>query len=218
MSGFVAAGLSTLPSLARATTQSVGLTKAFAYLDSYMSLPAAKRDRFHMAYYGFRDRKFAPDLKATIVASNGKRSPLVLDRDARVAQLPSLVELRTSSLEFDVAPNEKVGLSLELEPNLAPSTHIDAKALAASIAQTEAAVASIAGVLSFAAPKIVGALFPGAGTGQVLLDNGQTQPLPNIVNRFWGALPYFEPQSLANAHTLVLARAPSRILLSGHPK
>jgi hypothetical protein len=220
LGGLVAAGAITLPARAVwAATQSVKLTQAFAYLQDYLTLAPGKRDRFHMAYYAVRDRKFAPDLKAVMVGADGKRTPLVLGRDARVAQLPSMAELRSgATLEADAAPGEKVGLALQLEPNLSVATHIDAAALSAAIAQCEAAVASIAGVLSFAAPKIVCALFPGAASGQALLDNGRAQPLPTSDSRFYGLLPYFEPASLTGARTLALARAPSRILLSGHPK
>jgi hypothetical protein len=218
MGGLVAAGVSGFPTLAAATVQTAKLTQAFAYLDSYLSLAPAKRDRFHLVYYAVRDRKFAPDLKATVIGADGKRAPLVLEHDARVVQLPSLALLRSGSLEFDAAPSDKVGLALVLEPMMAPSTHLDARGLAASIAQAAAAVASIAGVLSFAAPKIVAALFPGAPSGEAALDNGHSQPLPIGANRFWGALPYYEPDSMAGARSLTLARAPSRILLSGHPK
>jgi hypothetical protein len=218
LGGLLAAGAINLPSPAWAATQSVKLTQAFAFLGDYLSMAPGKRDRFHMAYYAVRDRKLAPDLKGMVIGADGKRSPLVIDRDARVALLPSLAQLRSSTLEFDSTPGEKVGLKLELEPNLPLGTHIDAVALAAAIAQCEAAVASIAGVLSFAAPKIVSALFPGAASAQALLDNGHAQPLPTTTNRFYGLLPYFEPASLAGARTLALARAPSRILMSEHPK
>jgi hypothetical protein len=218
LGGLLAAGAINLPSPAWAATQSVKLSQAFAYLSDYLSMAPGKRDRFHMAYYAMRDRKFAPDLKAVVVSADGKRTPLVIERDARVAQLPSLAELRTCTLEADAAPGEKVGLALELEPDLPVGTHIDAIALAAAIAQCEAAVASIAGVLSFAAPKIVAALFPGALSGQALLDNGRSQTLPFTNNRFYGPLPYFEPGSLPGARTIALAHAPSRILMNGHPK
>jgi hypothetical protein len=217
LGGLIAAATVLPAGAAWAAAQSVKLTQAFRYLEDYLALPPAKRDRFHLAYYAVRDRKFAPDLKAVVVSADGKRAPLVVERDAKVAQLPNLAQLRSGALEFDAAPDEKVGLALQLEPNMPVATRIDAAALSASIAQCEAAVASIAGVMSFAAPKIVSALFPGAASGQALLDNGRAQPLPITNNRFYGALPYFEPASLAGARTIVLARAPSRILLSGHP-
>ncbi|HLI65459.1 MAG TPA: hypothetical protein VKU90_03760 [Caulobacteraceae bacterium] len=218
LGGLMAAGAITLPSAVWAATQSVKLSQAFAYLSDYLSMTPAKRDRFHMAFYAVRDRKFAPDLKAVVVGPDGKRTPLVLDRSAKVVQLPNLAQLRSSTLEADAAPGEKVGLALELEPNLPVGERFDAIALAASIAQCEAAVASIAGVLSFAAPKIVAALFPGAGSGQALLENGRAQALPTTNNRFYGPAPYFEPGSIAGARTIVLAHTPSRVLMSGHPK
>ncbi len=206
------------PAAATAATSSVPLSKAFAFLDAYDGIAPGKRDRFHMAYYAVRNRRFAPDLKATIV-DGAKRTPLVLGRDARVAQLPSLAALKSNAtVEFDAAPTDKVGLALALEPNVPGAAHLDARALAAAIAQAEAAVASIAGVLSFAAPKIQVAIFPGAGSGQAELDGGHAAPLPIDNNRFWGAAPYYEPGLLAGARSITLARAPSRILLGQHPK
>lgn len=219
MLGGLFAAAAILPARAAwAAPQSVKLTQAFRYLEDYLSLPPGKRDRFHLAYYAVRDRRFAPDLRAVVVSADGKRTPLALERDAKVAQLPTLAQLRSSTLEIDAAPDEKVGLALQLEPNMPIATHVDAFVLSASIAQCEAAVASLAGVMSFAAPKIVSALFPGAVSGQALLGDGRAQPLPVTNNRFYGALPYFEPASLAGARSLTLTRAPSRILLSGHPK
>jgi hypothetical protein len=218
LGGLLAAGAITLPSVAWADTKSLKLGQAFAYLTNYYSMSPGKRDRFRLAYYAVRDRKFAPDLKAVVVSADGKRSPLVLERDARVAQLPSLAQLQSSTLEIDVSPAAKVGLALVLEANMPASTHLDAAALAASIAQAEAGVASIAGVLSFAAPKIVSALFPEAASGQALLDGGRAAPLPTTTNWLWGQMPYYEPSSLAGARTLAFARAPSRILLSDQPK
>jgi hypothetical protein len=218
LSGLLAAGAINLPSPAWAAAQSVKLSQAFRYLTDYLAISPGKRDRFHLAYYAVRDRKFDPDLRAVVVSADGKRSPLALERDAKVAQLPTLAQLQSSSLEIDADPSEKVGLALLLEPSMPASAHLDAAALAAAIAQAEAAVASIAGVLSFAAPKIGSALFPGAASGQALLDNGRAAPLPTTNDRFWGQLPYYEPASLAGARTLALARTPSRILLSGHPK
>jgi len=219
LAALVAAGATTtVPVAASAAASSVPLSKAFAFLDAYYGIAAGRRDRFHMAYYAVRNRRFAPDLKGTIVAG-GKRTPLILGRDARVEQLPSLAALKSNAtIEFDAAPTDKVGLALALEPNVPSAAHLDARALAAAIAEAEAAVASIAGVLSFAAPKIQVAMFPGANSGQAELDGGRAAPLPVTDNRFWGSAPYFDPSALAGAHAIVLARAPSRILLGQHPK
>jgi hypothetical protein len=220
LAGLAAAGATAaLPSSVSATPQSVPLGKAFEFLDSYYGISPAKRDRFHLAYYAVRNRKFAPDLKATIVAADGGRTPLALARDAHVDQLPTLAGLKSSAtLQFDAAPSDKVGLALALEPTMPIAARLDARGLAAAIVQAEAGVTSLAGLLSFAAPKITVAMFPGAGSGQVELDNGYAAPLPVTENPFWGQVPYYDPAQLAGARIIVLARAPSRILLDQHPK
>lgn len=217
LGGCLALAASAAP--ARAAEQSLKLAQAFAFLQRYYEIPPAKRDRFHLAYYAVRDRRFAPDLKGTIVTADGKRTSLVLGPDALVQRLPGLAELRSdATLQLEAPPDVRAGLALALEPNVALGSRLDARLLAAAIAQVEADVVSYAGVLSFVAPKITCALFVGAGAGQVEFENGGAAALPVTNNRFWGRAPYYEPAALAGARTIVLAKTPGRILLGQHPK
>ncbi|MFI4973262.1 MAG: hypothetical protein ACHP84_01850 [Caulobacterales bacterium] len=207
------------PGLARADeVQSFKLSKAFAYLDKFLGLPAAMRTRFNVVYYAMRDRKPAPDLQGVIVEADGRRTPLQLDHDGRVVSMPTLGLLRSDAkLEAAAAPGVKLGLRLELHPNVALSPHPDPAALAQSLAQANAAIATLAGAMSFAAPKLTAAIFVQAGSGQAILANGKIAPLPLGAGRFAAGQPYFEPAATPGAKALTLARTPARISLSPHP-
>jgi hypothetical protein len=48
--------------------------------------------------------------------------------------------------------------------------------------------------------------------------DGRVVPLPIFSAPVIGVVPYIEPGALAGARTVILARAPTRIVLGGHPK
>jgi hypothetical protein len=100
------------------------------------------------------------------------------------------------------------GVRLELPARAAPAARLDAHDLALAVAECRAAVGKIAGALSFATPKITSAEFPGAGSGQVVLADGRSVPLPVA-----GGAPYFVPAKTPGARLIALAHAPTKILL-----
>ena len=218
--GGLALAATSVPALAwAAEVKSVGLTKAFPYLDAFLTYPAAKRSRFYIAFVARRGQKPAPDFRATIVEPGGQRTPLALDHDGRLLRLPTLAELHGGgTLECDAAAAGDVKLSLELRPAAPAATHVDPADLDLAIAQANAAAASIAGVMSFAIPKLDAVYFPGAGGGQTVFAGGRAAPLPVTVSQVIGPVPYFVPASSAGAREVVLARAPSRMLIGPHPK
>jgi hypothetical protein len=208
-----------LPSLARADApRSVELTKAFPYLEKYLAFPASRRNQFSLAYVARRGYRPAPDFKAMIVEPGGQRMPLPLQRDGCVARLPTLAELRGGAmLETDDAAGD-VHLVPEVRANAPASTHVDPAQLCDAMAQLNAAAATLSGMLSFMIPKFDTVFFPDSGGGQAVFAGGRTAPLPVTVSHYLGATPYFVPASDAGAHDLVLARAPSRMLIGTHPK
>jgi hypothetical protein len=211
------AGLATAaaPRVALAQTRTVPLTKAFAYLENYYGIPAADRSRFFVAYMAVRDRKPAPDLKATIVSPNGSRTPLVLDRGGVVTRLPSLAELKSESLEVE---GEKAGLALQLRLAAPPSLQYEAALVEVALAQANQAVAKLAGVLSLVAPKLTSAYFPDVGPAHALMADGRLASLPVVQTPIFGPVAYFEPTSLVGARTVQLAKPPPFVLLGVHPK
>jgi len=79
-------------------------------------------------------------------------------------------------------------------------------------------VAKVAGALSVMAPKLTAAFFPDAGGGQAVLSDGRATPLPVFNAPIFGPVAYFEPGKAVGVKAVLLTRAPSRILLGGHPK
>ena len=217
--GGLIVGAAILPSLARASAvKSVSLTKAFPYLDAFLAYPAAKRTRFYIAFVARRGMKPAPDFKATIVAPGGQRTPLALDPEGHVEHLPTLALLRSAAtLECDPSAGD-VKLGIELRPAAAATTHIDPNDLSLALAQANAAAASIAGAMSFMVPKLDTVFFPGSGGGEAVFAGGRAAPLPVTVSPIAGKVPYFEPTSSAGARDVVLAKAPSRMIIGPHPK
>ena len=205
--------------VARAAGQQAKLSAFFPYLDLYLGLPAAQRSLFGMAYYVFRDRKPAPDLKAYIVAPNGSRRPIAIDREGRVLTLPSLSELKGPEQGLLDAPaGQKVGLALEIEARVPLSPSIDAHLLQASLGQANAAIQSHAGLLAFAVPKLTCGYLLNSGGGHAVLADGHSIGLPASAKGFFIGQPYFDAEAMGSAKTLALARAPSRIPLGAHPR
>jgi hypothetical protein len=204
------------PIPAFADDQRVALAKAFPMLEQYLGVPPAARSRFYLAYRAVRDKRPAADARAAIVGAGGAAVPLALDRAGVVTRLPTLAELKGPA-EL-VMQGQPFKLGLELRCAMAPSTHIDPIQLEAALAQVNAAVAKIAGALAMMVPKLTTAFFPDAGGGHALFADGRQTPLPVYAAPIVGPVPFFEPAKAAGAKAVVLARAPSRILLGGHPK
>jgi hypothetical protein len=204
------------PGLAFADDNHLPLDKAFPLLSAYLTLAPADRSRFYLAYRAVRDKRPTGDAHATIVAANGARTPLPLDRVGQVLSQPSLAALKSA------ATLEIAGAAFQLLPEIrctmAPAQRLDAGELALALAQVNAAIAKIAGALALMVPKLTCAFFPDAGTGQALMADGRAAPLPVFAAPILGPVPYFETSKFVGAKTVVLARAPSRILLGGHPK
>jgi hypothetical protein len=67
-------------------------------------------------------------------------------------------------------------------------------------------------------PKMAAAFFPDAVGGRAQLANGTESPLPVVNAPNFGPVAFFEPAKTAGAKAVVFAKAPSRVLLGGHPK
>jgi len=205
--------------LAQATPTTVKADGLYPYLKMYLETAPAQRDRFLLAYYAMRGHKPAPDVKAFLVGANGARRPIAIAGDGRVQTLPSLAELNGNiQVEFDAAPGDKISPNLEMLVTAPPAARMDTHALLLAMAQANAAIAAHAGVLAFAAPKLTCAYMLGAHSGQAMLANGKSVPLPTRTGQMLVGVPYFDSQALPDARTIVLDRAPMRVILGGKPR
>jgi hypothetical protein len=212
----LAAAALAAPASALADDQKMPLSKAFPMLEQYLGVPAGERNRFYLVYRATRDKRPIGDAKATIVGAGGAAVPLGFDRAGVVTRLPTLAELKGPA-QFIVEGNP-FKLGVELRCAIAPSTHVDAGELVAALTQVNAAVAKIAGALAMMVPKMTTAFFPDSGGGHALFADGHQAPLQVFAAPVVGPVPFFEPAKAVGAKTVVLVKAPSRILLGGHPK
>lgn len=212
-----AAPLALVPGAALADDQRVALSKAFPMLEAYLGVPAGERSRFYLAYRATRDKRPVADAKAAIVGPGGAAVPLAFDRAGFLtSRLPSLAELKGAN-QFVIA-GQPFKLAIEARCAIAPSTRIDAGELAAALTQANAAIAKAAGPAAMLIPKMTSTYFPDAAGGRAVLADGRESPLPVVSVPSVGPIAYFEPAKTAGAKAVVFAKAPSRVLLGGHPK
>ncbi|HWF78840.1 MAG TPA: hypothetical protein VN694_16870 [Caulobacteraceae bacterium] len=206
-----------VPGLALADDQRVALSKAFPMLEAYLGVPPGERSRFYLAYRATRDKRPVSDVKASIVGAGGAAIPLAFDRAGFLTtRLPSLAELKGPG-QFVIA-GQPFKLAAEARCAIAPSTRIDAAELAAALVQANAAIAKAAGPAAMLIPKMTAAYFPDAGGGRDVLADGRESPLPVVNVPTIGPIAYFEPAKTVGAKAVVFAKAPSRVLIGGHPK
>jgi hypothetical protein len=199
--------LAALPQLAQAETKPpVPLNKVFGYLDKYLALPPTERNRFTLNYQFRMDGKPASGLKGDIIEADGRHTPILLGPDGRARTLPTLAQLKTATLKMDVPPGTKMGVALEVVPLLPLSQQITARDLELSVAQAGKGISAVAGVLSFAAPKLTGVSFVGAGSGTLRYADGKEAPLPVAKGN-----PYYDVKLAKGAVSVTLAKAPSKV-------
>jgi len=205
------------PGLAIASeARRVPLAKAFPFLAAYYGLAPEARTRFHFGYRAVRGRQAITEFSASIAPPGGPLTPLPMDARGMVTRLPTPEQMKAGGDLVIATPD--AGLAIEVRASMASEAQLDAAQIAAALAQLNADIAKFAGPLRCAVPKMTAAFFPDAGAGQALLADGRAAPLPVYASPFAGPVAYFEPASAAGARAVLLARAPSRIILGAHPK
>ena len=107
-------------------------------------------------------------------------------------------------MQIDVEPGTKVGVSMSVEPLLAPARDMAARELTAALSQASTGVRKALGVLAM--PKLEVIQFHGVTAGEAELADGRRMALPVVKG-----LVTYDPAKLAGAKTLRFARAPSRL-------
>ena len=195
-----------------AKSKGVEAGKLFPFLDLFLSIPAADRTKFTLAYF-YKVEAGGP-LTFTLVGPGGARTPLPLGPDGRVTRLPTLADLKAkATIEMDAPTGSKFKGQMMMLARTPPAATMDAGELAAAVAQCQKAIKAKAGLIGFAAPKVKRVVLHGAGSGTAVDAKGAARPLPVIA----GA-PSYDPELMAGMVTLKLARAPSRIELDERPK
>lgn len=195
------------PALAQAN-KSVSCDKVFVFLENYLKIPAAERDRFILAYYLRIDGQPPKGLNAWLGAG-AERIPVPIAADGRVQRLPTLAQLKAKTpLVFDVPDSTKFSLSMTIEPVARPAAEMKAADLAAAVAQAAKGAKKAAGLLGAVAPKMESVTFRGVAAGTVVHANGSTSALPLVKGQ-----PVFQPGKLKTAAILKFAKAPAQMMI-----
>jgi hypothetical protein len=193
-----------LASAAAAAPKQIDASKLFTHYDAYLKLPAAERSHFTMAFYL---RQAGQPLAAQVTLVEGaSRTPIPLGADGKVLRLPTLAQLSSGKIEIGVEAGTTLSETVGLEPLVAPAADLDARELAAAVAQAGPGMKKIAGVLGLALPKPKAILFVGAASGEAELANGRRVRLPLVK----GA-PAYDPSEIPNATRIRLANAPQKL-------
>jgi hypothetical protein len=154
------------------------------------------------------DRQPSPALRL-VIAEGASRTPLPIDAFGRIARLPTAAQLRSGAKAEITGPQgHKFGLTLEIEPSLAPAAEMDARSLALAAQQATAGARKAAGVLGFAAPRLDRVVFEGAAGGQAVDAQGKTTPLQVVKGD-----PVFDPARQPSARIIRFSRPPHRLFL-----
>jgi hypothetical protein len=178
--------------------------KLLVYLEPYLKLPPAERNRFTVAYY----LKVGGEPLAAPVALvvGDRRTPIPVSPRGKLERLPNLADLDGGKLAFGFDPATKISMTLGIEPLVAPAADLDAHELAAAITQAAVGERKVAGLMAMAMPKLSNIAFVGVTSGEVEFADGRRAPLPLVK----GA-PTYDPAAQPNAKRIHLPKAPDKL-------
>lgn len=185
-------------------------TKVLPLLEAYLSLPPAQRSHFRPAYLLHAKAGSLAGAQAWYEV-DGRRAPVTLGADGRLARTPDLAQLRRGvKLGLKTAEGVKVGLKMDLEAIVPATPRMDARALDEALTQATEGGRKAGGLAAFTAPQLDVAVFAGAGAGEAVYADGRRAPLASR-----GGDPAYDRKRQKGALTIVLQRAPSVVRLEG---
>ena len=193
---------------ASAREKTVPAEKVFVYLDRFLKVPAQERSRMRLRYILRSEGKPMGDIKVSLVEANGATTALPVRDDGEFERLPTLAQLNgKAKLVLDVPAERKFGISMTPAPVLRLAQDYDARELALTVSESNAAMRKAAGPgLSLMVPKLPGIGFIGAQSGQVVYGDGRSVPLEIVQS-----VPVFYPEAHKGAARVKLSRTPTRV-------
>ena len=201
------------PALAR--EKNIPAEKIFIYLDKFLKVPAQERSRMRLSYVLRNEGKPMGGVKVVLVESNGATTPLPIGDDGEFDRLPTLAQLNGKArLVFDLPADKKFGVSMGPAPVLKLAQDYDARELALTVSESNAAMRKAAGPgLSLMVPKLPGIGFVGAQSGQIVYGDGRNEALPIV-----GGAPVFYPEAHKGAVRVKLSRTPTMVAFDNGKK
>ncbi|ATC32475.1 hypothetical protein CA606_09000 [Caulobacter vibrioides] len=182
--------------------------KLFPYLDKFMKVPAQERSRMRLRYVLRSEGKPFGGVKVSLVETNGATTVLPVGDDGEFDRLPTLAQLNgKAKVVVDVPADKKFGISMIPAPVLKLAQEYDARDLALTVSESNAAMRKAAGpALSLMVPKLPGIGFIGAQSGQIVYGDGRQAALEIV-----GGVPVFYPEAHKGAARVKLSRTPTRV-------
>lgn len=182
--------------------------KLFPYLDRFMKVPAQERSRMRLRYLLRSEGKPMGGVKVSLLEANGATTVLPVGEDGEFDRLPTLAQLNSKArVVVDVPADKKFSISMMPAPVLKLAQEYDARELALTVLESNAAMRKAAGPgLSLMVPKLPGIGFIGAQGGQVVYGDGRNAALDIV-----GGVPVFYPEAHKGAARVKLSRAPTRV-------
>lgn len=211
--GGLAAGASPEPAQAQQAAKPKPKPKPkqlFPYWENYLKIPAAERTRFAPGYF-LKLAGNKPATELSMFAIDGtRRVPVAVGPDGRMTPPPvEFFRSKTAIVDAPGAEGQSFNISMELLATMAPAREVPASEVLATLNQSNAGIRKAAGLIGIAAPKMARAIFVGAGSGEAVDAQGRRTPLPLV-----RGAPYFQPAAMPTAQRVVLARVPSKVMLS----
>jgi len=111
-----------------------------------------------------------------------------------------------AKLQFGVEEGTKLGCTIGIETIAPPAAEMDAREVAAALAQAAVGVKKAAGIMAMAMPKLSQVSFPGVASGEVVMADGKHAPLPLLKG-----VPSFKPTDFPAAKTLRFPKTPLKL-------
>ena len=198
-------------------SETMAASKLFPLLDTYLGLPPAERDQFHLEY-GVTGNGAAANTHLTLKRSSGDM-PIPLAADGRILAVPDLADLTSAQVVMTTPKGSHYGVSLHIVANEAPAQRLDVAPLKAGIDQARAAGRKTAGLMAMMAPDFETVCFVDAGSGQAILEDGKTIALkisaPPSMPKFLN--PCLTPADQPQVRQVSLAHTPTSILIVRRP-
>ncbi|MGZ6042826.1 MAG: hypothetical protein ACXWKW_11595 [Asticcacaulis sp.] len=196
-------------------TTSFPASKLFPFLDSYLGLPPAARDHFRLRY---RFHAETP-VSRLVLKRPTENVPLRIGTNDELAPQPSLEDLKTAQVEMTAKTGTKYMIGLQVEESMAPALTLDAAALKTGIDQAHDGSRRIAGLMAALVPNFQSVCFLGAGSGSVIMADGQPKPLKLTSNPHdtQHLNPCFTPADYPGAKQVILAHMPSALPIVERP-
>lgn len=153
----VAGALAAEPVWAQATERTVRASEVFGQLATYYRLPAAQRSHFRPVYFLRAETPGSAGLQIKFVVRGATRQ-FTFGQNGRLMDPPAPGDIDAGQLLVPTALG-RVRASLQIEPVLTLGAAVTAADVARSMEQANAAIASQAGLMAFAAPRVAGVDF-----------------------------------------------------------